>query len=55
MPLLLEYMKGQKMHGSGGRFQAIMDLLVHYGENAQEMTPAMAAYANTSGAKASGA
>jgi len=44
MPLLLEYMKLQKPHGSGGRNKIIMDLLTQYGAAAKPLLPAMETY-----------
>ena len=44
MPLLLEFMKTQRMHGSGGRQGQIMDWLVQYGSQAQTMLPALEEY-----------
>jgi hypothetical protein len=44
MPLLLEYMRLQKMHGSGGRIPQIARLLKRYGASAKPLIPAMEKY-----------
>ncbi len=44
IPLILEYMKHQKPHGSGGRIPRIADMLKKYGASAQPYLPQMEEY-----------